>query len=267
MSLTTKTKIWQWPNLLAIDASIIALSWLWVYSNLQEASPGSPAFLVLALSVWLTYVADRLFDSIPRDEAQLLSARHRFTKQHARKIWCVWLLVLILNIILAFTSLEIRQLKAGLVLLACCLVYTALNYWLSRRFFPKELIVALIFASGTAVFLPEFPNWICLFGFFLLCLLNCLTIGWKERPVDDSMQVRSLTSFLNRRWFHHGMILGMSISILANCRLALIPSLLALFIIWCSREKLTLESHRVLCDAALLVGPAVYFLGTGVLVR
>lgn len=266
--MTAKIKIWQWPNILAIDASLIAVAWLWVFAREQCVDLSRGAYAVLAMSVWLTYVGDRLFDAGLRREDELLSARHRFAKRRARSLLWVWAAVLVINLWIALSGLNPDQLQKGLALLALCLAYTASNHFLSKRFFPKELFVALIFAGGMQVFLPEAMDWPSLISFALLCLSNCLCIGWKERVVDTRLKVRSLSSISNPRWFYPLMLAVVCLAAISNCPVALLPSFALLLVIQSRQRHLRTESFRVLCDASLLAGPlAYYFFGSGVLVR
>ena len=257
--MASKIKLWQWPNVLALDASAVALAWLWIFATEQSVRLPASAYGVLALSVWLTYLSDRLFDASRRPTTELLSMRHRFAKRHRRALWQVWTGALLVNFLLATISLNPAQLQKGFTLLLLCLAYTALNQCLSRRFFPKELLVALIFAGGTQVFLPSYTPWPCLLGFVLLCLVNCLMIAWQEERIDTMLQVRSLSSVLERRWFNPLLIAGVGLSWFGNCTLALLASLLLLGGIHLYRTRLDAERFRVLCDTALFIGPVVYF--------
>lgn len=265
--MKTKIKFWQWPNVLAVDAGIIAIAWLWVFSEAQAGEPTASAYVVLALSVWLTYLADRLFDVSARMEEQLRSARHQFAKRHGRILWIAWGTLLLLNIIAATTGLEPSHLKKGFILLLFCLAYTGLNQLLSKRFFPKELLVALIFAGGTQVFLPDFTEWPSLTAFTLICLINCLIISWKEKTVDALLEVRSLTSILDHRWFYPLLAIAAILSFSSYYLLALLPTLAGLSYLQLRRKQHQEETFRVLCDASLLLGPTLYFFCSGVLVR
>lgn len=265
--MITKIRSWQWPNILAIDASVIAAVWLWVFAETQAAELGMAAYAVLAMSVWLTYVSDRLFDVNSRGQAQLLSTRHQFTKRYRRQLWLIWSAVLVINVVTALISLNAFQIQKGLALLFFCLAYTSFNQLLSQRFFPKELLVALIFACGTQVFLPDYSNWQCLIIFTVICLINCLIIGWKEQSVDALLQVRSITSVLNRRWLYPLLAATILLSIFSSCLIALLPTTWALSVLQLCNKRISAEPFRVLCDAALLLGPLFYFFGAGVLVR
>jgi len=266
-SMTAKIRFWQWPNVLAIDAGMIAAAWLWVFARQQQASLGTTPYLVLALSVWLTYLADRLFDAGPREKIQLRSARHQFAKRRSVILWLIWIALFPLNLALALTSLNPSQLMRGFVMLFFCLAYTILNHLLSGRFFPKELFVAVLFAGGIQVSLPDHCAWGCLAGFTILCLVNCLMIGWKEKTVDALLEVRSLSSVLDLRWGHGLLVLAVGISLFSDCTFALLPPALLLGTIQLKRECLGREPFRVLCDSALLIGPLLYFFCSGVLVR
>lgn len=260
--MTTKIKFWQWPNLLAIDASAVALAWLWVFAEEQSVTLSSTAYSVLALSVWLTYLSDRLFDAAPRRKAQLLSARHQFAKRNRRSLWLTWTFVLLADVGMAAAELAPAQLEKGFALLLVCLTYTGLNHFLSRRFFPKELLVGLIFAGGPQVFLPEYTAWPCLTGYILLCMMNCLVIGWKESSVDAMLEVRSVASVLERRWLYPLLAVGLFFAFYSGCLVALLPSILALALLHFRHKRFNQECFRVLCDAALLIGPVLYWFGT-----
>jgi len=259
-----RIRIWQWPNLLAVDTALIALAWQGAFAQTLEFPISATALIVLGLSVWLTYMADRLFDVAKRPLQQLHSTRHRFAKQHFRALWAAWCGALIANIAIAFIGLSTNQLQHGAALLALCLLYTALNQALSRRFFPKEICVAIIFAGGVIVFLlPAVELWGPAGSVALLCLINCLMIGAKERCVDAALQVRSLARLPT--------LLIIAIETLCACSLCFLNrawalpialSLGALLIIHATQKRLSVEAFRVLTDSALLIGPCIALLIT-----
>lgn len=252
-------RLWQWPNVFALDAALIALFWQAVFVNSLGLQVNLAAHAVLGLSVWLTYMADRLFDVAKRPLQQLHSVRHRFAKQNVRVLWWLWACVWLINMGSALAGLTTRELQNGAVLLILCLLYTAFNQILSRHFFPKELCVALIYAGGVIIFLiPAAELWPPAAALALLCLINCLMIGAKEQGIDRALQVRSMAQL------PVPLILALYISsALLLCCLShawLLPIGLswgALLIIHIYRRQLSVESFRVLADSALLIGPAV----------
>ena len=261
-----RIRIWQWPNLLALDAALIALAWqqTWALSSGFQLSP--PTRLVLALSVWLTYTADHLFDVAQRPATQLQSARHRFAKQHFRGLVGLWGLLLVANLSIALRYLEALQLRQGGCLLLACLLYTGLSQFCSRSFFPKEICVAVIYACGTTALLPHAgaPLALASGSLALLCLINCLMISAKERPIDAALQVRSL-NHVPRHWMR-GLFLAAALPLIwldAPLALGGACSLAALSVLQRREARLSIEAFRVLADAALLLGPAAVWLWRG----
>jgi len=254
-------RLWQWPNLLAVDAALIALVWQAAFAAALGHEVSAAVQIVLGLSVWLTYIADRLFDVAKRPLQKLHSARHRFVKQYRNTLWRCWWCVLLSNIGIAFAGLTSTQLKNGAALLALCLVYTALNQTLSRRFFPKELCVALIFAGGVIVFLlPSASLWPPARALALLCLINCLMIGAKEQCIDTALQVRSLSRLPTLFITALKITCALSLCFLDHAwALQIGLSLGALLIIHAYQKRLCIETFRVLTDSALLIGPSVAF--------
>lgn len=253
-------RLWQWPNVLGLDAAGIAVAWLSVFTTHARPpeQPGAAAYIVLGLSVWLTYLADRLFDVSGRPEEALLSIRHRFTKTHSRRLWAAWGLLLGIAILTAVCCLQAFQLKAGFLLLIACLVYTLLNQLCSKRFFPKEVFVAAIFTAGTQVFLSTPQLDLSVLGLALLCLTNCIIIAERERGVDARLEVHSLAKHLSTRWIW--ALIGVSCGLVAFSQLplAMLPPGIALALLFHRRTSIPVESYRVLCDASLLLGPLFF---------
>jgi hypothetical protein len=255
-------RAWQWPNLIAFDAALIAVAWQAAFAKHFALPLNQAAYVVLGLSVWLTYMADRLFDVANRPANQLHSARHRFAKKNTQKLWIIWIAVLIGDLAIAFNHLATNQLINGCVLLTVCLLYTLLNQLLSRRFFPKEICVALIYAGGVIVFLPPPFPWLATCACALLCLINCLIIGAKEHAIDATMQVRSITQIMS----------GYLVPVL--CVAALLPlafmdialavaigsSLAFIVVIQFYQMRIRIETFRVLADSALFIGPVMLLL-------
>ena len=250
-------RIWQWPNLLALDAALIALAWQVVFAHALGLQINATVQIVLGLSVWLTYMADRLFDVAKRPVEQLHALRHRFAKQHARTLWTLWSGTLLLNIGIALSGLSIEELRNGFILLALCLLYTALNQALSRRFFPKEICVALIYTGGVIVFLlPNIALWKPSATLALLCLINCLMIGSKEKHIDKALKVNSMARLPVQATLLLKVICCGSLCYLKQeWALPLGLSLAALCILHAYQHRQSTEAYRVLADSALLIGP------------
>ena len=254
-------RLWQWPNILAIDTALVSILWQLSLVRALNTEIGWAASAVLGLSVWLTYVADRLFDVKSREKVALFSLRHQFAKRYHQALWYVWFVMLAINLLLA-KQLTAMQLKNGCLLLIFCLLYTTLNQKLSRHFFPKEICVALIYASGVIIFMPvAYP--LGFFGVFaLLCLLNCLMIGAREKVIDAKMHVRSIATLVAERWLTLLALFGAGLAIWRGGELwlGLTLSLGLLGLLHGLRRRISMETFRVLADASLAMG-ALYALG------
>lgn len=252
----TTIRLWQWPNVLALDAALIAVLWQAALALAMGLALPLAAYLVLGLSVWLSYTADRLLDVARRDASALLSVRHRFAKRATDRLWGIWAVALVINLVVA-TQLSSQQLKQGGLLLLLCLLYTALNQRYSKRFFPKEPCVAIIYAGGVMVFLPELPPLTFVVLFAYLCLLNCLMIGAKETSVDAQLRIHSVASGIRRTYLSPLSWLGAVSAFFMDTPLsiALLLSFVLLGLLNALHQRLTIEVYRVLADGLLLLGP------------
>ncbi|MEO0510115.1 MAG: hypothetical protein AAF065_09680, partial [Verrucomicrobiota bacterium] len=264
-----KIEFWAWPNILAFDAALIAVGWQWVFAISNNEGPNLASSAVLCLSVWLTYIADRLFDVARRPSRDLLSHRHRFAKQNQGILWTVWMVILVANLTIAFPGLSSKQLFNGFILLSLCLTYTGLNHALSKHFFPKELLVAIIFAGGTQVFLSKPVGKLSIFAFGLLCFMNCIIIAKKEKAVDAGLNVRSISSVLDTRLLNILLAVGILCALFSSDPVALLPTAFCLTLLQLYRRHFATERFRVLCDTSLLITPGLYLLfgSGGVFVR
>ena len=183
-----------------MDAPIISIAWyLYFVQNSVEASFNSIHCIILGTSVWLGYMADRLFDIRSKKEAQLISLRHQFCKEHEFKLWILWLIILIPIAIFSLNTLNNDIFFVGFILITFILLYNCLNQYFSRKGFPKEICVAALFSYGT-LFLVESPLKIEEFiHFTLICFLNCLILTHKEKQVDRLMDINSWTHSFNHR--------------------------------------------------------------------
>lgn len=192
--------IWSYLSISAIDAPIISIAWyLYFAQNSSNTCPKAEHCLILGVSVWLSYMADRLFDIRLKEEAQLISFRHQFCKEHEFKLWILWLIILIPITIFSLNTLNSDKLFVGLILMLFILLYNYVNQYFSLQRFPKEICVAALFSYGT-LFLIKNPFKIEGFiDFTLICFLNCLILTHKEKQVDKMMGINSWTHPFNHR--------------------------------------------------------------------
>src|SRR3954451_15813809 len=78
---------WLWPNLLGLDAPLVAVVWQALFARTVHVTLFPAARLALALAVWAVYLADRLLDCASSEASGATSGeagRHVFCRYHAR---------------------------------------------------------------------------------------------------------------------------------------------------------------------------------------
>ncbi|HEY1731872.1 MAG TPA: hypothetical protein VGG15_08980 [Terriglobales bacterium] len=179
--------LWLWPNLLSLDAPLIAVLWLHLLAVSGQIRISPVISVALGLAVWLIYVADRLLDGL-RPGASALSARHQFYRAHRRTWFSVLLGALALACCLCL-ELDARTLLFGTLLMLAVAGYFAAVHQMREKWrlhFPKEAVVAVVFGIGT--FFPAWPNArgsnaamaITLGLFVAICWLNIVLIEYAE---------------------------------------------------------------------------------------
>ena len=186
--------IWSYLSISAMDAPIISIAWyLYFAENSFNAGLKAQHCLILGVSVWLCYMADRLFDIRLKEQAQLISLRHQFCKEHEFKLWILWLIILMPIAIFSSYALNSDKFFVGLILIFFILLYNLLNQYFSRKRFPKEICVAALFSFGTLFLIENSFKIEEFIHFTLICFLNCLILTHKEKQVDKLMGINSWT--------------------------------------------------------------------------
>ncbi len=271
-STTANHPWWLWPNLLSLDAPLIAVLWLQLLALSARVHVSPFATLALALVVWMIYVADRLLDGLRGRPSASLSARHQFYQQH-RNFWVSLLLAVLALVCCVCFELDHRTLELGALLMLVVAGYFGFVHWICLRWrlrFPKEAVVAVVFGVGTF-----FPVWIyahrsavamtiTLVLFIAICWLNTTLIEyveWMSARQCSSEMPHMLTLAAGRHLLPIAAAVAVAAFILAQLRttsavhsvlLASSLSALALAGLGFCWPKFSLNMVRVLADTALL---------------
>jgi len=269
---------WLYPNLLSLDAPLVALAWLHIFSKSWKLGYHPwEAYVCLGLVVWSIYVFDRLLDvSMMSATPERLEPRHRFHQKH-RKI----LITLMSAAMLGATFLLVtempysifRYLLMGGVMVAGFFGLSMLaNDNREEVGLTKNMMAGIGFAYGTAmtacVYRAEMGvidlvlsrEFIC---FGVLCMLNIAAIDfWEHSKRSDDEEVKAkdelavmlplvvlavaaIAFALQRshmRPFYYAILTGVALLYLLNRR----------------RSEFSMDALRVLADVILLAPVLVF---------
>lgn len=203
----------------SLDAVAVALVWQIVLAlGCCDRWPTVAESTVLALTVWLVYVADRLLDAsmIRLDRPHTL--RHGFHARHAKRFLVAWIVILVIDVSIALMFLSGVQTRVGLVASTLVTIYLAIVHFgksargikskMSQpsrfRWNGKELLIGIVFAFGVA--LPVWCDWLethrvdlvsAVISVSLAAILfasNCWIVGALESSLDRTQNFSSLSN-------------------------------------------------------------------------
>lgn len=189
---------WLWPNLLSLDAPLIALVWQEGFARSLGVELEWKHRALLGLCAWLAYCGDRILDG-RRLKKPVESARHEFCRVHYRPLSIAWGVGLLVAIYLAL-QLSAGELLGGMVLLSSVLVYFGLHHHPATRQRAgciKECMAGTGFAVGTVFFVlmqAEVSAGLIILcvAWAGLCSVNCLMIAGWDRDLDKRMDQPSM---------------------------------------------------------------------------
>lgn len=286
---------WLWWNVLSLDAPLVAVAWLAVFSRESRVRLPIANFAVLALAVWIIYTCDRLLDGWTAKNRGVLQARHFFCEKQRVALAALLGIAGVTIFVLIVRDLPRSEVAAGLALGGIVVLYMAgIHVWQGTGLrdrvvrkkvaviLPKEIISGVVFACGTT--LPLWSRrlnapWELLAAgvfFALLCCLNisaieCWETGRRDRISGDGRRhfVRWAESRIN--WLAGGLAIA-AFSVMTSRGLGnefsgtLLAAALGgvlLLILNIQRKRFSSSELRVLADVALLVPPGILLLLRG----
>ena len=274
--------IWLIPNLLSLDAPLVAVAWLHIFAKTWRVNylPWV-AYLSLALVVWVIYVADRLVDaSTQRGDAGKLQLRHDFHRKHQRVLRVLAVMAGVLALVLVVKGMPVSiygYSVVGGIMIAGFFALSIFSTHESNEIpYAKNILAGLAFAYGTAILAFAFTGFelweliqsrelIC---FAVLCVLNISAIdlwehaGRSRDPEVSATDELALTLPLT--------LLGAASLIFAvqDHELTTRPFFYAIltgaglmYVLNRNRSRFQMDALRVLADVALLV-PWIVFLAS-----
>lgn len=244
------TRPWLWPNLLSLDAPIVALLWQILFIRCFHGQLGMLPAVLLALAVWLIYAADRMLDAWRGCVEQ---PRHQFYQRYWRAVLPIWIAVLGTGSWLAWSRLPGPLFVEGSLVAVGTGLYLAavhLAPGLVARARAKESVVAVLFGLGAS--LAAWPgvqttsDVLAILLFSGVCWMNCAAIEDWERgqALRPSLIVAAALVAIIAAIFlrEHRPILGSAET----------AGALGLIILDRMRGRYSAEALRVLADVVLL---------------
>lgn len=148
-----RTPLWLIPNVLSLDAPLVALAWMWMYAKATRVEYIEPAtWWVLPIAVWCVYALDRLIDGWRRPELREHSPRHRM---HWRFRWIFLTVAVMAAAFCLYETLFILPraiFSAGLVAMMISLIYFIVAYFRRSEIpYLKNFIAGMVFAMGVGI--------------------------------------------------------------------------------------------------------------------
>lgn len=288
-----KTPWWLWPNLLSLDAPLVAVAWLYMFARAWQVNYLEwQAYLALGLGVWVIYVCDRLLDLRVRDAGDpLLAKRHEFHARFRGYFLAGVVLAVAAVLWFVFKALPVELLISysgpAVGLVVAFFLFVIGSRPTGEVPYLRNAIAGLAFAYGTAMMAhTRVPSQGMMsmvlsremIGFAILCVLNITAIHlWEHSRRSDDPEVKaademSLTlpltllagSALLFAYFDNPDMFGRGVdgeNLPARPFFyAILISAALLQILNRTRRRFSLDSLRVLADAALLAPLPLFFL-------
>lgn len=187
LSPPARPPFWLYPNLLALDAPVVAVVWQGFLAVRFGVSLPAPAVTSLFAAVWLVYLLDRLLDARRPDDFP--TDRHGFARRNSTLLLAFAGVAAVVGVV-SVVFLPVRYLVTGLIVAAVVGLYLLAVHRLwagGVRYGAKEFAVGVVFAAGVSVPLiadaGSWGWWPAAVAFGLLCWWNCRLIDrWEVRP-------------------------------------------------------------------------------------
>jgi len=188
-------KCLRWVHLCSLDAALAGFVWQELFASTFKVPLAPIHRVILPLSIYLAYTADRLWDARKFDPDHPSTERLHFHHRYCKSILSIWIIGFATSLLLAHSFLSARTIVAGLLLILIIQCYYLLSRIAHRNGFlriGKDAATACLFSCGCSFFvLMQRPDEtgttqliLLQLGLALLCLLNLHTIGFMEKQLN-----------------------------------------------------------------------------------
>ena len=276
-----RTPWWLWPNLLSLDAPLVAVVWLFMLARAWRVDylPWHQ-YVLLALVVWVIYVVDRLLDALVQGESPRCQKRHRFHARH-RKVFGV---VAVAGAVGA-GFLALTESRMAILNYAAIAGFLAAGYFAMALFAPpddgeisysKNILGGITFAFGTAMVAHVYVYFTDgifdlilhnreFITFAVLCVLNISAIDlWEHASRTNDEEIKAQDE----------LALTLPLALLGGSAFlfawqgegsgsapyfyAVLTGAALLFVLNRERGRFSMDALRVLADVALVAPLAVF---------
>ena len=237
----------------------MALAWQELYAGVWTASLTWTHRLLLFVSVWLGYAADRWLDGISVKTRQ--TDRHDFYRRHRLPLLILWVALFAGALVTALLRLPVEQLHRGTWLVVAVLFYT-LFAQTGRRLrcysLAKATGIGLLVWASACLFAVPWPNavdmqWLSVTTPIPVFVLNCLMIHrWDERSGSSSTSALLWTSALAVGMAIAAWAYAPPVPAVGLVGASALVALLLLWILHLYRRRLASGQRRSLADVCLL---------------
>lgn len=211
---------WLWPNLLGLDAPAVAVSWQVLFSQAFGSDFPMVLHLILGLSVWCIYLADRLYDTLRTEAEAMATSRHMFTRRHFKALAVALGIAATVNLALIILHVPEKLILSGLITAALLGIYYAIRLKGGARFaalIPREILCGMLFSLGCVITTLAYADsgmigpqfWLGAFFLGLACSASCILISIWEREEDLASMDHSVATVSPRIVRHIGVAVVM----------------------------------------------------------
>jgi len=269
---------WLWPNLLSLDAPIVAVVWAWIFAETWRVQwINSKIFYVLPGIVWIIYVLDRVLDN-QSSKGVLKSSRHEF---HAENWdWLKFAVFAVGGFCLAMAILLPKGIiwhVTPILIFVCIYFFLAIFYGgtTSHGSFFKNMVAGYTFSYGVAMgvhFFRPSVTAVSLMGsqemitFGILCICNITAIDlWEASRTSEESDEKGYYELLLTVPLLGLVLVSLYLALKGDeyARPFYFAVMIAsglLQIINQNRSKFSLDTQRALADAALIAPAPIFWL-------